>query len=301
MVTDIRETSFWDRFPFLKPYALLARWDRPVGFWLLFWPCVWGMAFAPGFAGLGAAGQLRLIGLFLIGAVAMRGAGCTINDLLDRKLDAQVERTRTRPLASGQITPFRALIFLMVQLAAGAVVLFQLSLLAIILGLLTLPLMATYPLMKRVTWGPQFFLGLNFAAGIPIGWAAVDSTFSWAMLVLYLAGILWVVAYDTVYAHMDAADDAVIGIRSTALWWGPYSKQVVGWLWLVVLILFAGVLIHAGSGWIGYAMLVVAGLVLGIAHLFWNPDNAGYSLKFFQLQHRVGMTLALAALTPVLF
>lgn len=300
MVNDIAEKSFWDKIPFLKPYALLARWDRPIGFWLLFWPCVWGVALAPAFKTLDQATQIQTILLFLVGAVAMRGAGCTINDMLDRKLDIQVERTRTRPLASGQLKLWQAGIFLVLQLIVGAAVILQFSPLAIILGVCTLPLIATYPLMKRITWGPQFFLGLNFAAGVPIGWAAIQNELSVAALVLYAAGILWVIAYDTVYAHMDTKDDALIGIKSTALWWGPNSKLITGFFWVGALSLFAVVLMMSGAGLASYLMWLVGVFVVFTAHAFWNPDNAAYSLRFFQLQHRVGMVLALAALAPAL-
>ena len=301
MVNDIRETSVWDKLPFLKPYALLARWDRPIGVWLLFWPCVWGMALAPSFKTAEPVQQLTWIILFFIGSIVMRGAGCTINDILDRDLDGRVQRTKTRPLASGQITLKAASAFLVLQLAIGAVILFQLSSLAIILGLCSLPLIATYPLMKRITWGPQFFLGLNFAAGVPIGWAAVENSLAWPAIILYVAGILWVVAYDTVYAHMDSEDDAVIGIKSTALWWGLYSKHITGWLWLGALGLFATALALAGANGISYVMLGLAAFVLLVAHAFWRPENAGYSLRFFLLQHRIGLILALSAMAPVLF
>jgi 4-hydroxybenzoate polyprenyltransferase len=301
MVQDIKEQSLWDRLPFLKPYALLARWDRPIGFWLLFWPCLWGMALAPTFKDLSDIRRIEFVIMFLIGAVAMRGAGCTINDLLDRKLDAQVERTKARPLASGQLKPWQAIAFLMVQLGAGAAVLFQLSPLAIMLGLATLPLIAIYPLMKRFIWGPQFFLALNFAAGALIGWAAIENILTWPALVLYAAGMCWVVAYDTVYAHMDTQDDSLIGIKSTALWWGPESKKIIGWLWMLTLILFTLVLNTMGAIWVSYVMVGLAALILFTAHIFWNPDNSAYSLRFFRLQHQIGMILALAALAPVLF
>ncbi len=301
MVQDIKEKTLWDRIPFLKPYALLARWDRPIGFWLLFWPCVWGMALAPKFKDMPDIYRIETVILFLIGAVAMRGAGCTLNDFFDRKLDAQVERTKTRPLASGQVKPWQALVFLMIQLGAGAAVLLHLSPLAIMLGLASLPLIIIYPLMKRFIWWPQVFLGLNFAAGALIGWAAIENSLSWAPVILYLAGICWVVAYDTVYAHMDSSDDSLIGIKSTALWWGPDSKKIIGWLWLLALILFTIVLNMTGAIWVSYFMLGLAFLVLFTAHAFWNPDNASYSLRFFRLQHQIGMILALAALAPVLF
>lgn len=301
MVQDIQTRSVWDKIPFLRPYALLARWDRPIGFWLLFWPCLWGLALAPGFATMPIADQWFLVGLFFVGSIAMRGAGCTLNDILDRKLDGQVERTRTRPLASGQVRLWQAILFLIVQLAAGAAVLFQLSPMAVMLGFGLLPLIAVYPLMKRITWMPQLILGLNFAAGVPMGWAAVENSLAWPAGLLYLAGILWVVAYDTVYAHMDATDDAVIGIRSTALWWGPYSKLITGWLWVAALVLFAVVLAVTGAGIMSYVMWGLAAIILLVAHAFWNPDRADQSLRFFQLQHRIGMALALAAVSPLFF
>lgn len=301
MVNDIAETSFWDKLPFLKPYVHLARWDRPIGFLLLFWPCVWGLALAPNFIALKPQEQGYTILLFFIGAIAMRGAGCTLNDILDRKLDAQVERTKARPLPSGRVKLWQAGIFLKLQLMVGAWVLFQLSPLAIILGLATIPLIATYPLMKRVTWGPQFFLALNFAAGAPIAWAAMENSITLIPLLLYVAGILWVIAYDTVYAHMDVKDDTLIGIKSTALWWGPNSKHITGWLFTAFLVLFLIVLLLANNTLAGYLMYALGCVVLMAAHLFWNPENAQYSLKFFQLQNRVGMVMALAALAPIIF
>jgi 4-hydroxybenzoate polyprenyltransferase len=301
MVNDIADKSFWDRVPFLKPYALLARWDRPIGFWLLFWPCVWGMALAPHFKSFGVQGQVEFVVLFFIGAVAMRGAGCTLNDLIDRKLDAQVERTKTRPLPSGAVKPWQALAFLILQLIAGAVILFQFPSMAIILGLCTLPLIAIYPLMKRFVWYPQFFLSVNFAAGAIIGWAAVENTVSLPAFILYAAGICWVIAYDTVYAHMDTKDDVLIGIKSTALWWGFYSKLITGCLWIVTLLLFGVALFLVQAPVLSYVMLVFAGFILLTAHIYWKPDNAAYSLNFFRLQQRVGMVLALSALAPVFF
>lgn len=301
MVQDIAEKNFWDRIPFLKHYALLARWDRPIGFWLLFWPCMWSLALAPSFKTLEPLQQIKYILLFLIGAIVMRGAGCTLNDLYDRKLDAQVTRTKARPLASGALKPYQAIIFCALQLAVGAVILFQLSFTAIIIGLVMLPLIATYPLMKRITWWPQFFLGLNFASGALIGWAAVENSLSLIPALLYLGGVCWVVAYDTVYAHMDTADDAVIGIKSTALRWGGASKMIVGWLWIAFFFLFTIVLTMASANWPAFVMLALAAIIQLAAHSFWNPDNAAYSLRFFRLQHQIGLILALAALAPVLF
>jgi 4-hydroxybenzoate polyprenyltransferase len=301
MVNDIATKSFWDRIPFLKPYALLARWDRPIGFWLLFWPCVWGVAFAPHFKTIPPLGQIEIIALFFVGAIAMRGAGCTLNDLIDRKLDAQVTRTKTRPLPAGLIKPWQAVIFLILQLIVGAAIILQFSTLAIILGICTLPLMAIYPLMKRFVWYPQFFLAVNFASGAIIGWAAIENALAWPAIILYAAGMIWVIAYDTVYAHMDTEDDALIGIKSTALWWGPYSKLITGWLWAAAMALFMVVLILVNAPFLSYAMLILAIIILLVAHAFWDVDNAPYSLRFFRMQHRVGMVLALSALAPIVF
>jgi 4-hydroxybenzoate polyprenyltransferase len=301
MVNDIAEKSFWDRIPFLKPYALLARWDRPIGFWLLFWPCVWGAALAPHFKFIPPLLQIKIIALFLIGAIAMRGAGCTLNDLIDRKLDAQVARTKTRPLPAGLVTPIQACVFLIIQIIIGGFVLIQFPTMAVILGLCTLPLIAIYPLMKRFVWYPQFFLAVNFASGALIGWAAVENALSLPAFILYAAGMVWVVAYDTVYAHMDTTDDVLIGIKSTALWWGIYSKLITGWLWLAAFILFGIVLIMVHAPLLSYVMLIFAALINGTAHVFWDVDNAPYSLRFFRLQHRIGLVLALSALAPALF
>ncbi|MDB5478148.1 MAG: ubiA, partial [Alphaproteobacteria bacterium] len=169
------------------------------------------------------------------------------------------------------------------------------------IGFLLLPLIAAYPYMKRITWWPQAFLGLNFASGALIGWASIETTLHWPALILYLAGIAWVVAYDTVYAHMDAKDDALIGIKSTALHWGPDSKKYIGIGWAVTVILFGLALYLVQAPFLSYAMLFVAAMVLATAHGMWKPENAEFSLRFFRLQNQVGMILALAALAPVMF
>lgn len=302
MVNDIADTSFWDKIPFLKPYALLARWDRPIGFWLLFWPCAWGMALAPGFVAMAFQDKVFYMLLFLVGSIAMRGAGCTLNDVYDRKLDAQVARTKTRPLASGRIKPWQAILFLLLQLGVGAVILVQLPPLARVLGLATLPVIALYPLAKRFVKWPQFVLAIIFASGALIGWAAVEPVVTLPAILLYIAGICWVVGYDTVYAQMDSMDDAVIGIKSTALWWGPYAKTVTGWLWVGMAVFFVAALASSGNAiWQSYVMTGIGFVVLLTAHSFWPVEKDAYSLRFFRMQHRIGLVLALAALAKVLF
>lgn len=301
MVQDIKNTSLLARIPFLRNYALLARWDRPIGIWLLFWPCLWSMFLAPSFATMENGTRFYYIALFLIGAILMRGAGCTLNDIFDRDLDAQVERTKNRPLASKNLKPWHGFAFLVIQLALGAVILLQLSPVAIVLGFAMIPLIATYPLMKRFVWGPQIFLALNFASGALFGWAAMENSIGIIPVLLYLAGICWVTAYDTVYAHMDIQDDVLAGIKSTARWWGPNSKLYIGWLWVASFAFFAAALVMADVNWIAYLMLVLAILVQFVAHMLWNTDNDAYSLRFFNLQHQIGMILAMAALAPLAF
>jgi 4-hydroxybenzoate polyprenyltransferase len=195
-----------------EPYARLARLDRPIGTWLLLFPAWWGIALA----GPRWPDPVLLL-LFAVGAVVMRGAGCTLNDIADRRYDAMVARTRLRPLPSGRVSVKQAILFMLAQLALGAAILFSLNRVSIGLGLAVLGLIGTYPLMKRITWWPQLFLGLNFNWGALIGWTAVTGHLAWPPLVFYLGGICWTLGYDTIYAHQDKEDDARIGVKSAAL------------------------------------------------------------------------------------
>ncbi len=302
MTTDIREKSFWQSFPRLYPYALLARWDRPIGIWLLFWPCVWGLLLAPSFRLLLPGEQLRFLALFFLGAVAMRGAGCTLNDLIDRHMDAEVARTKNRPLASGRLKPWQAILFLLLQLLVGAFVLLQLPLPAIFLGLASLPLIAAYPWMKRITYWPQLFLGIVFNAGVLIGYATLETHLSGPVLVLYLAAIVWTLAYDSVYAFLDSADDAKVGIKSTVQLWAGNSKMIIGWLWVCSFGLFAlSLWLAGGYGILAYSMVLVALVFNLAAHTYWDITNDGFTLTFFRLQSRIGLVLALAVAAPLLF
>ena len=221
-MSDIRAGDWAERYApaALLPYIRLARLDRPIGTWLLLFPGWWSVSLASP----GRVPDLVLLGLFAVGAVAMRGAGCTLNDLIDRDLDAKVARTRTRPLPSGQVTPVRALLFMSLQLAVGAAILLSFDGFAIALGLAVLLLIASYPLMKRVTCWPQFFLGLNFNWGALLGWAAVRADLAAPALWLYAGGIAWTLGYDTIYAHQDKEDDARVGIKSSALKLGAASR-----------------------------------------------------------------------------
>ena len=261
-MTDIRSGDWADRYApaALLPYIRLARLDRPIGTWLLLFPGWWAIALAaPGWP------DWRLMGLFGIGAMAMRGAGCTLNDIIDRDVDARVARTRTRPLPSGTVSLRQAVIFLVLQLMIGAAVLLSLTRLAILLGLLVLLLIATYPLMKRVTYWPQFFLGLNFNWGALMGWAAVTGTFAPPALLLYVGGIAWTLGYDTIYAHQDKEDDVLVGVKSSALALGPRTRP-----WLFV---FYGVAVAfwGAAGWsAGLGWPFWFGLVLVLWQLLWQ-------------------------------
>jgi 4-hydroxybenzoate polyprenyltransferase len=286
-----RQRTWVDRLPQrLRPFAVLARWDRPIGTWLLLWPCWWAVALAPGWP------DLRLLALFAIGAVAMRGAGCVVNDLADRDLDAKVARTRHRPLASGQLSVAEASAFLVLQLLVGLVILLSFNRVTVLLALASMPLVIVYPFMKRITWWPQAFLGLTFNWGALVGWSAVTGGLAAPALTLYAAGLLWTLGYDTIYAHQDKVDDALIGVRSTARRLGAAT---IPWLWLfyggaLALIGLAGWLVAMAPGF--YLMLALAG-----AHLAWQvrtlePDDPQSCLARFRSNREFGLLVFLALL-----
>jgi len=243
-----------------RPYARLARLDRPIGTWLLLFPGWWGIALAaPKWP------ELRLMALFAFGAVVMRGAGCTLNDIADRHYDGQVARTRLRPLPSGAVTVRQAAGFLLLQLAAGAAVLFSLNRSSILLGIAVLGLIGSYPFMKRITYWPQVFLGLNFNWGALVGWTAVAGTLGQPALMLYLGGVFWTIGYDTIYAHQDKEDDALIGVKSSALALGGNTRP-----WLFVFYA-AAVLLWGIAGWVaGLGELFWAGLAAAALQLGWQ-------------------------------
>ncbi|KAH9049010.1 UbiA prenyltransferase family-domain-containing protein [Lactarius hengduanensis] len=222
-------TTWVDRLPpKVQPYLYLTRIDKPIGTLLLFYPCTWAITMASYASNAPPSVPLKYIALFGTGALIMRGAGCTINDLWDRNLDNAVERTKTRPLARGDITPRQAIAFLAPQLTAGLAVLTQLNWYSILLGASSLSLVTIYPLMKRVTYWPQAVLGLAFNWGALLGWSAVAGAVHWPVAVpLYAGGVLWTLVYDSIYAHQDKADDVHVGIRSTALLFGEHTRSIL--------------------------------------------------------------------------
>ena len=259
-------------------YARLARLHAPIGFLLLLWPCWWAVAVAwPG-----PAAGAGLMVLFLIGAVAMRAAGCVWNDIVDRDFDARVARTATRPIASGRIPVRHALVFMVALAAIGLTVLLQLHPTAIWIGLASLLLIAPYPFMKRITWWPQAWLGITFNWGALVGWAAATGTIEAPALVLYAAGIAWTLGYDTIYAHQDKEDDALIGVRSSARRLGPRTKPA---LWLFYALTIAG--LAATAGLAGLAWPAYLGIALGALQLSWqivglDADNPANCLTRFR-------------------
>jgi 4-hydroxybenzoate polyprenyltransferase len=255
--SDIHPNDWVERRlpPRLQPYARLARLDRPIGTWLLLFPGWWGIALA----------SQRwpapvLLVLFAIGAIAMRGAGCTLNDIADRDYDGQVARTRLRPLPSGAVSLRKAVIFLLLQLTIGAAVLFSLNRITILCGAAVLVLIGTYPFMKRITYWPQVFLGLNFNWGALIGWTAVTGAFAWPPLLLYVGGVFWTVGYDTIYAHQDKEDDIRIGVKSSAIALGAQTRPWLFAFYGAALLLWSAAGHAAGLGaiyWVGLAAAAV--------------------------------------------
>src|SRR6516165_4380760 len=247
-----------------RPYLRLARLDRPIGSWLLLIPCWWSTALA-GVAARDPFPNVWHIVLFFIGAFAMRGAGCTWNDIVDRDLDARVERTRSRPIPSGQVSVRQAGAFLFLQALIGLLVLLQFNAFAIATGIASLAIVAVYPFMKRITYWPQIVLGLAFSWGALMGWAAAFGRLDVRPLVLYAGSIAWVIGYDTIYAHQDREDDALIGIKSTALLFGDRTKPMLAIFYglAVALISLAGALVGAGA-------LFWLGLTAFAAHLCWQ-------------------------------
>jgi 4-hydroxybenzoate polyprenyltransferase len=272
----------------LRPYLRLGRYDRPIGAWLLMAPCWWSVALA---ATPGRGPSLWLLLLFALGALIMRGAGCTINDMADRDIDNQVARTATRPLASGALSMFQAWLFLGLQLLIGLIILLCLSRQAIWLGVASLSLVILYPFMKRVTWWPQVVLGLAFNWGAMMGWAAVRHEFGWGTLPLYVAGICWTMVYDTIYAHQDKLDDLKVGVKSTALRFGAATKQWLTGFAILQVLLTAIAFNAANLSWPAYlVLLVVAG------HLAWQIRTVDLNhpkdcLMKFQSNRNLGLLL----------
>jgi 4-hydroxybenzoate polyprenyltransferase len=273
--------------PWSRPYLRLSRLDRPIGSWLLLMPCWWSAALAAG-----VIGRLPLIlALFLVGAFVMRGAGCTWNDITDRDLDARVERTRSRPIPAGQVSVPQAAAFLVVQALIGLAVLLQFNRFAVATGIASLVIVAVYPFMKRITWWPQIVLGLAFSWGALMGFAVTLGRIDAAALLLYAGSIAWVIGYDTIYAHQDAEDDALIGIKSTALLFGARTRAALMVFYGLAVVLIGAALTLAGARWPAWI-----GLAAFAAHLVWQIKrleigDPALCLRLFKSNRDAGLLL----------
>jgi 4-hydroxybenzoate polyprenyltransferase len=284
----------------LRPYLRLARADRPIGAWLLLLPCWWSAGLAAVAAGHPYPTPWHVF-LFFVGAFVMRGAGCTWNDIIDRDLDAQVARTRSRPIPSGQVSVKAAAVFLAGQALVGLLVLVQFNRFTILVGIASLAIVAVYPLAKRVTWWPQIVLGLAFSWGALMGWAAVFSRLEAPALLLYAGSIAWVVGYDTIYAHQDREDDALIGVKSTARLFGRRTR-----LALLCFYALAVVLIGLSGAAAGAGPVFVIGCVFFGAHLGWqierlDIDDPDLCLKLFKSNRDAGLILFAALIGDALY
>ena len=273
------------------PYLQLMRADRPIGTWLLLWPCLWSLALGSHDHGdywRWGLPHVTLIILFAIGAYVMRGAGCVVNDLADIKFDAQVERTRERPLPSGRVSVKQALLFLGGLCLIGLIILLQFNITTFKLGILSLGLIVTYPFMKRITYWPQAFLGLTFNWGALMGWAAATGELDTPAYLLYTGGIFWTLGYDTIYAHQDKDDDVLIGVKSTALRLGKATPA-----WLIIFYGLTAVLFTIAGGMTGLGMGFYVGTMVATAHLLWQiwslkMDDADKCLKLFKSNRDFG-------------
>jgi 4-hydroxybenzoate polyprenyltransferase len=304
-VPDAPAGNWVDRLapPATRPYLRLSRADRPIGTWLLFIPCLWGLFLAAAASPGGfRAWDLWIGGGCLVGAFLMRGAGCTWNDLADRDFDARVARTRARPLPSGQVTPRQAVVWMVAQAALAALVLFTYNKATILLGIASLALVLAYPFAKRFTWWPQVVLGVVFNWGTLVAWTAHNGSLGWGAVVLWASGVVWTLFYDTIYAHQDKEDDALIGVKSTARLFGDLGTRP--WLrgFLVAAVALAGLavlmaLLPAGKSPLAL-VLALAGVWVFGWHLAWqlarldttDPDNC---LRLFRSNRDAGLLLAL--------
>jgi 4-hydroxybenzoate polyprenyltransferase len=293
VIADARPDNWVDLYApiALKPFFKLARLDRPIGTWLLYWPCAWGAALG----GHPWPNIAHLI-LFGLGAIVMRGAGCTFNDIVDRDIDVKVARTASRPLAAGTVSLKGALAFLILQCLIGAVILFQFNLLTILFGIAALIPVAIYPFMKRITWWPQFFLGIAFNWGALVGTtASLDQLPPYAIL-FYLAGIAWTIGYDTIYAHQDIEDDALIGVKSTARLFGANTRAALAALYGLSILLLGCAGALAGFG---MAYFLTLGAVM--AHMTWQIiafryGDGTHSLYLFKSNRTTGALVFLSLL-----
>jgi 4-hydroxybenzoate polyprenyltransferase len=276
--------------PRLRPYASLMRLDRPIGVWLLYWPCAWSVALA------GVGGRWDLLLWLALGALAMRSAGCVYNDIIDRDLDRRVERTRLRPLASGRVSVRSAALLIGLLCLIGLFVLLQLKAVAAIVALLSVAPVALYPFMKRITWWPQAWLGLVFSWGALVGWPAVTGSLGWAPFLLWFGSIAWVIGYDTLYAIQDIEDDALVGVKSSARRLGDRAPAGIAIFYALAVLLWGGAIWLVRPDWLALLTLAPAGLHLANQALRADPRDGALALRLFRSNRTCGFLVFLAML-----
>jgi 4-hydroxybenzoate polyprenyltransferase len=291
IVPDSERVGFIGALPLaIRPYASLMRLDRPIGTWLLYWPCAWSVALA------GVGGQWALFLWFLLGAFVMRSAGCAYNDIVDRDLDKRVERTRLRPLASGRISLNAAWALTIGLCLIGLIVLFQLKLAAQVAALLSLAPVAAYPFMKRITWWPQAWLGLVFSWGALVGWPAVTGEFGLPALLLWLGSIFWVIGYDTLYAIQDIEDDALVGVKSSARALGDRARLGIGTCYVLALLGWAAAIWSVRPDWVALFALLPAAIQLSLQVAKADLKDGPGALSLFRSNRFTGLLLFLGFL-----
>ena len=276
--------------PRLRPYASLMRLDRPIGSWLLYWPCAWSIALA------GVGGRWDLFLWLALGAFAMRSAGCVYNDVVDRDLDRMVERTRLRPLASGRVSLRSAWTLTAGLSLFGLIVLLQLNLTAAIVAVLSIAPVAAYPFMKRITWWPQAWLGIVFSWGALVGWPAVTASLSWTPFLLWFGSIAWVIGYDTLYAIQDIEDDALVGVKSSARRLGGQAPLGIAIFYLVALLLWGSAIWSVRPDWLALFALLPAAVHLANQALRADPRDGELALELFRSNRTCGFLVFLGML-----
>jgi 4-hydroxybenzoate polyprenyltransferase len=276
--------------PRLRPFASLMRVDRPIGTWLLYWPCAWSVALA------GVGGRWSLFLWLFLGAFAMRSAGCVYNDIVDRDLDRRVERTRLRPLASGRVSIRSAWLLIGLLCFAGLAVLLRLNLVAATIALVSIAPVAAYPFMKRITWWPQAWLGLVFSWGALVGWPAVTGSLAWPAVLLWLGSVAWVVGYDTLYAIQDKEDDALVGVRSSARRLGARAPAGIAIFYAVAILLWGAAIWAVRADWLALLALAPAALQLASQALRADPDDGELALRLFRSNRTCGLLVFFAML-----
>ena len=274
----------------IQPWAELARYDKPIGFMLLFWPCVWSLLLYGMISN--TIPPLSYFLLFFIGSILMRGAGCTWNDFLDKDFDKNVDRTKNRPLASGKISTKHAIIFLIFQLILGLIILLQFNALTILLGCLSLAPIFIYPLMKRITWWPQLFLGITFNWGALLGWLSLSNNLSYYPFVLYLSCIFWTVGYDTIYAHQDRDDDIVLGLKSSAIKLGKNTKNSLILFYFIFCFIFSSLVLNISNSFLIYALIASLIIHLFLQIYYLDINNRYNCLKIFKSNNNLGFLIS---------